>query len=157
MHEIPRSIETDAKLTWLEQFAMTEIETMTELGLCRIANFCGRKKFLRDEVYGARIFGEPYSYYSLPNLPENSTPPYMTTSKTLGFIASVFKRIHSTETLMNLSATIKPFKLIIHDSFRLPTPDDRQFYMENMDYDTFWVTPQLNKIDDSLIGMKPQE
>lgn len=87
------------------------------------------------------------------NVPVNQTP---LTAKYLGIYAAVFKRSYRMGVLID-RGTITPFKLMIHSPYALPTKKDRQFQMVNMDYDTFWVTPQINTIDDSMIAMKPHE
>lgn len=50
-----------------------------------------------------------------------------------------------------------PFILMIHNPYELPTNDTQKYYENLIDYDTFFITPQLNTIDDTMIAMEPKE
>lgn len=143
--------DSQGYVTWQVNFVLPMIEVSTEVGLCRTVNFCGQNNFLRDEAYEERIFGNSHTNYDV-DLPQNETPPYMTTTKNLGAIARFSKL-----SIWHAFEPFTPFQLIIHSPHGLPTRNDQQFHMSKMDYDTFWVTPQLTRIDDTMIGMEPHE
>lgn len=46
---------------------------------------------------------------------------------------------------------------MIHSPFELPSKANQQFHMGGMDYDTFFITPQLSTIDDTMLDMDPYE
>lgn len=54
----------------------------------------------------------------------------------------------------------KPFDgyhLIFHDPFEFPTPESAHYYTRTFRSLTFLISPELVSIDDSLVGMTPDE
>lgn len=127
----------------------------TDQGQCRTINFCNQKKILRFGVNDAGIF-ELKGW--LKRVLKNQTQPFMTTSYELGFDASIlykdYRKINESTLKLLTKST---FILMVHSPFELPTKANQKQYLTDMDYDTFFITPQLNTIDGTMIGMKPYE
>lgn len=141
---------------WLDEFDLPIDVVATELGTCRIVNLCKRNDLLRDKIDGNRTFGDT-SWQLRQKYPENVTQPFMTTSSDLGMnvILTILKKNgYQTEPRPK---GVNPFILMIHNPYELPTNQTQKYFENLMDYDTFFVTPQLNTIDDSMIAMKPKE
>lgn len=137
---------------WLDHFNFPIFVMLTEVGLCRTVNFCFEENFLRDDVDNKRIF-QYYQAYNIDWL-KGQTQPLKTYSPELGVETTIENNDFYTffKTKGNSS-----YKLMIHSAFELPTKRNQIFYVADMDYDTFWVTPQLNTIDDTMISMDPEE
>lgn len=133
---------------WLEQYGLTlsVYEMSLEIGKCKTVNFCDRKHFFQSTVDQNRITEYIERYRKKP---KNETAPYKTTSTELGFRAQILS--------YNMLKAANPFILLVHSPFELPTKDNVKFTMVDMDYDNFFVTPQLENIDDSKINMEPHE
>lgn len=147
--EIGNATHDDRQLgcTSLEDFTFPIFIVPTNLGRwCRIINFDDQKHFLPDVVGGDRIFKYTFTWFD-DNVPANETRPYRTTSAELGVDAVVY---HDNEPKVRGN---NPFLFMIHSPFELPTVETQKFLMVDMDDDRFLVTPQLNKIDDTMIGM----
>lgn len=140
--------DTRMDVVWLQELVIPTFVIPTEVGLCKSVNFCDQNLFLSDEVDKQRTFKYIYAWFD-PDIPENETQPFMTTSLNLGLVVSVFQR--------NLRTLVDPFLLMIHSPFELPTKETQNFYMSGLDHDNFYVSPQLNTIDESMIGMQPHE
>lgn len=154
--EIDTFNDSNLSIDWLGVFDIPANVIPTELGLCRTINFCDQKDYLRDDVDEERIFVDTVAeYYDVVFEPENETRPYMTNSINLGLTITAYYR--DAKGLEARTKAIKPFMLIIHSPFEWPTRHNQRFTLVDMDYDIFWVTPQLNTIDDSMIAMDPQE
>lgn len=141
-------------MDWLRDYELPLIAVPTELGLCRTINFCDEKNYLRDNVEDKRIF-QGVVGIDLEDVtkPENETQPYMTSSVNSGFMAVAFKKGEK----IRAQSPLSPIQLSIHSPFEWPTKRNSWFTLVDMDYDTFWVTPQLDTIDDTMIAMEPQE
>lgn len=153
--EIGNQTYADSKIVhvWLEVFMFPIFVVSTELGMCRTLNFCDQNKFLQSEVDERRVFKYFFSNFD-DRVPENQTRPYTTTSPERGMNVVVF---HGHLGIASKNKVNNPFILMIHSPFELPTKKDQQYYMSDMDHDTFFVTPHLTKIDDTMIGMEPHE
>lgn len=151
--ETSKPVEIEAR--WLTEFSLHKILLTTELGVCKTANFCDQENFLHDEVDKDRIFQNLTTDFFIWELrePKNKTKPYMTTAESLGLRTTAFHNPYLFEDKNN----VDPFLMIIHSPFELLTENDQQFVVGGLDQDTFFITPQLNTIDESLFGMKPQE
>lgn len=96
------------------------------------------------------LFDDDYLY----DMPENETQPLSTTSVNLGFTTAVVYDLSKTVPELK---PINPLLLMIHSPFEVQTKENQKFFVVEMDYDTFFVTPQLTTIDDSMFGMRPHE
>lgn len=129
-------------LVWLEEHNLPIVTKRTDFGLCRIMNFCDRDSFFQDTVDKKGVLDpgvEP------PTEGEflNESQPYKTTSPELGVEAMISSK--------------NQFVLMIHSPFELPSKDNQMFHLPDKGHYTFFVTPQLNTIDDTMIKIKPQE
>lgn len=141
--------------SWMEIFTLPTFLISTEFGICKSVNFCDRKMFFSSEVDEKQISEySPSKYPQYTKTPENQTQPYKTTSLEFGFFARVLhrKNLNQLEKIFT-----NPILLMIHSPFELPTKKSRQFTMVDMNFDNFIVTPQVEKIDDSMINMEPHE
>lgn len=120
-------------------------------GQCRTVNFCEKKKFFESEVDDKRFY-ESHSW--VVRTPENETQPFVTTSPERGLDASILYFDYRNDMRPKDKSS---FILMIHSPLELPTESNQKFHLNDLDYDTFFVTPQLNTIDDTMIAMKPQE
>lgn len=137
----------------MEDLSIQILIIPTELGLCRTVNFCDKENFLRSKVDEGR--GVKYIFSIEDDIvPENQTQPYMTTSPELGVDVAIFHGDLKKSLRARGNSSIL---LMIHSPFELPTKGNQKFYMTGMEYDTFFVTPQLYSIDDTMIGMEPHE
>lgn len=152
---------------WGKAFFISATVMQTELGLCRTVNFAEPADFLHEEVDGKRIFQGIYDWNkelfpetgsigSFSFEPENETQPYMTTSVNLGFKTTMFYDKNKKRN-QNRTMGINPGLLMIHSPFEFPKKGNQKFTISGLNKDTFWVTPQITKIDDSMIGMEPHE
>lgn len=132
----------------------------TEYGKCRVANFLDPKAFFHSKADEKQFFeyveldddtDEDLKYNG--SFPENQTTPYKTSSFELGFDITVYNGRYDKAFVDQDS---KPFILMIHSPFGLPTKDSQRFYFADMSHDAIFITPQLNTIDDTMIGMKPK-
>lgn len=152
--EIDNATYRDSSLNsfWFSNLHVPVFVMLLELGMCRTVNFCYEENFFEDQVDQRRIF----QYYQVPQsfLQQNLTQPIKTPSPELGIDSTIenndFYRFFRTRG--NSSYT-----LMIHSPFELPTKRNQKFVIADMDFDTFFVTPQLNTVDDSMIGMDLQE
>lgn len=126
---------------------------ITELGWCRTINFCEQKSFLQADVEENRLFPSIEAEYD-PYVPENYTPPFMTTLASQGMNVRIFRE---NEEMAPSLRNANTYLLMIHSPFEVPTRTNRRFQMVDMDYNSFYITPQLNKIDETMIGMEPKE
>lgn len=95
---------------------------------------------------------EEWKFYG--HFPENETTPYNTSQLELGFettVSSGYNKKDSNQT------DGEPFILMIHSPFEMPTKENYKFFFADASYDTFYVTPQLNTIDGTLIEMDPKK
>lgn len=127
---------------------------LTEFGRCKTINFSPQNNLLKDEVDGNRIYKDSLTLLEGRYSTKNLTQPYKTTSPELG-ITVVINHIDYKYT--EVYEILNTFRLIIHSPFELPTKANQQFYITDLDDLAFWVTPQLNTIDDSMVNMKPHE
>lgn len=144
--------ESTLDAVWLGNSYFPIFVMLTELGLCRVVNFGLEEHFFHDQVDSKRI----YKHYEIRDNEwlQNRTLPLKTPSLELGIDVYIENDDFYTfyKTRGNSS-----YQLIIHSPFELPTKENQKFIVADMDYDTFWITPQLNTIEDSMIGMQPQE
>lgn len=154
MCETGSSSYSDSTLAvvWLEHYQLPIFVMLTDFGMCRTINFCFEENFLQDDVDNKRIF----QFYQADNIGwlKNQTQPLMTPSPELGVDAIIENKDFYTffKTRGNSS-----YELMIHSPFELTSKQNQKFQIADMDYVTFWVTPQLNTIDDTMIGMDPKE
>lgn len=143
--------------TWQKLFVPKARVIPTELGLCRTTNFCDQKEFLQHE---GRFSMELKLYSGIERvgakIPEkmviNKTQPFTTNSVNLGFTATA-----NNDDMYDGKKMVDPFLLMIHSPFELPTEESQKFVISGFDFITFYVTPQLKTIDDTMIGMEPNE
>lgn len=137
-----------------DTFEVTPVFSVTnKLGFWRILNFCLPSEFLNEEVdieSHYKIFKEEFGY--IKN--EIRAQPYKTTSPDLGFQVSIN---HGSLMALPTLRIENPFVIMIHSPFELPGEETQKFFLVELDYDVFVVTPQLNKIDDTMIDMEPEE
>lgn len=139
---------------WIRDFRIQAWVVATEIGLCRTVNFCDLNNYLVDDLADDRLFKFSYASYNLEYVPENQTQPYMTNSLKSGFQVMAYYGHNEIE---QKGTFIKPFVLMIHSPFEWPTRENQQFLMAGHDFNRFSITPQLNKIDDTMSGMEPHE
>lgn len=147
--------DSKIEVAWLQRFEFPFDLVETELGLCRIVNFCKRNDLLRGEIDGNRTFTYVPAMFDDAHL-ENQTQPSMTASLELGFDAKIYA-LENRRLINRQHKNRSPFILIIHSPYELPSSENQKFNAVLMDYDTFFVTPQLTTIDDTMIAMKPHE
>lgn len=141
---------------FLEEFTFLKFSVPTELGKCRMLNFCDRNKFLRDEANDGRVLGIGIVHQSNKLVADNQ--PYTTTSLELGADLKIYSLDYEEDDDENLTPRSNdPFILMIHSPFEMPTRENQKFLIVDMDHETFFVTPQLNRIDDTMIDMEPHE
>lgn len=86
-------------------------------------------------------------------LVDDQLKPFKTTNKDLG-INGILLRPHVYQRdAPNVSDT---FYFMFHSYAELPVENSQLFIMTSTDRISFLVTPQLKKIDESLIGMNPK-
>lgn len=142
---------SEIEFAWLDRFKFPTFLVSTELGQCMIINFCDQKNFLRSGADEDGLF----EYSPTPrddNVPENQTRPYSTISIELGINAAISRFFEASEIESPLALI-----LMIHSPFELPTQETQKFYLSHIDFDTFFVSPLIDRIDDSMISMEPQK
>lgn len=162
MCEIGTSNETETIMVFDRDAILPAVVVLTEMGLCRIFNLCAQENLLRNEADGARIFKGIYEHYygEFNELPEryiNDTPPYKAKSENIEVRVKVEYSEEKVESERQDSLFVDIFLLVIHSPFELPIKASQQFYMSGDDYDNFFVTPQLDTIDDTMTEMDPLE
>lgn len=142
----------------MDNFELPNLVSRTELGICRTTNFCELESFKR--LLSAYFLSIPPDSIQ----PENQTQPYMTTAVAFGFDVMILPiSLEQNGTGVggfNYSAlknNTNPFILMIHSPYELPTKKTQTFYVSAVENDIYFITPQLEKIDDSMIGMDPHE
>lgn len=139
---------------WLQEFYRPAIIVPTEFGLCRIVNFAEPENFLQSEVDERRIFQEVYNFYDDIDPVDNGKQPLMTTSMNLGFSTML---VNNEQIGDFKKPDIDSFLLMIHSPYELPTNENQKFIISDLDRYMFDVTPQLNRIDNSMIAMEAKE
>lgn len=82
----------------------------------------------------------------------------MTTSLELGIDTNFYNSDHEFDDEGKLKTQPNdPLLLMIHSPYELPTLETQTFLVVDLEHDTFFVTPQLNKIDDTMMTMEPLE
>lgn len=138
-------------MLWLDKYELPNFISRTELGTCRTTNFCELESF--ESLLSNNVLSD-----GIP--PENQTQPYMTNAVIFGFDIMILPIAHQSgdgPKYTALKNSPNPYILIIHSPYEMPTKKTQQFYVSDIEYDIFFVTPQLNKIDDSMIGMEPHK
>lgn len=131
---------------WQQDLLFHIFKAPTEFPRCRTANFCEPKNFLKDGVDADRLF----KLIESTEESENLAQPYMTLSAKVGVDSKVY---HNS----NKKADIYRYELIFHSPYELPTKRNQKFFLPNFDNALFYVTPQFNTIDDTMIAMDPHE
>lgn len=161
MDENLTTADVNVKVKWLESFDSPVFLTATELGKCRTVNFCDPKLFFEPMVDDEQFFeyidfddetDEEWKFYG--TFPENQTTPYSTSQLELGFETTVYSGFNNKESNKKGGNS---FILMIHSPFEPPTKETNKFFFGVASYDTFFVTPQLTTIDDTMIGMEPKK
>lgn len=124
------------------------------MGKCKTVNFCDSKNYLHDDVDDEKVLKLHFINFEHYEMTENETLPYKTTSLDLGIFVTVFYEDLDTKAIQQRKNS---FVLIVHSPLELPSKSNQLFHMGGLDYDTFFVTPHLNTIDDTMIGMTPEE
>lgn len=128
--------------------------TPTMIGFCKTFNILKAKDFFNDKsvssIWAKRSKGQITNPLSkMKNLSQYSKKPIplTTASKQLGLeIIISFWANHTGS-----------FPIMIHSPHELPNENSQKFVLSYGDVVDFLITPQLKQIDDSLIGMKPEE
>lgn len=97
-----------------------------------------------------------YAVREFKSDPFNGSTPYRTTHKDLGVDGILYGY-----NLRNISdgpePSNKPYRLIIHKSHEIPSETSPQFLFQDGEKFSILVTPEMTMIDESLVGMKPEE
>lgn len=145
--------DTEIRHLWQDYFVLPVHFFPTELGKCMTLNFHDREKFYSDEVSHDRQGWTTREHADREIKPENQAAPYMTTSAEFGFDAVMYIETG----IYAMYEKLSPFNLVIHSPFEMPTKANQRFLMAEKDYNTFFVTPQLSTIDESMTAMEPQK
>lgn len=86
-------------------------------------------------------------------LVDDQLRPFKTTSKDLGINGALYRPYQFQRDAPKVNDT---FYFMFHDYTELPIESSRQFILTATDGVSFLVTPQLKKIDESLVGMNPK-
>lgn len=144
---------------WLDTYFMRNVKVPTEIGLCKTFNFCKRHNFVQERVDEGRVFvndtdNESEKFVNDPEDFFNETQPYKTSSRELGFDVTIY---HADDEDEPDTLDHRSYILMIHSPFELPTKENHKFYLNDRDKFMFYVTPQLETVDDTMIDMDPHE
>lgn len=100
-------------------------------------------------------------------MPLNKTYPWKTSDKTFGFRARLSrKQVNLLELLQPIppdrffnhpKLLIDGARLMFHDVNEIPFKTNQVYYAPFMNTTDFIVTPDMDQIDDSLMGFTPEE
>lgn len=143
---------------WLEKFNFNISYTLTKYGFCRTFNMLDNEEMFHDDSTAESFTAQEYQEIRFrkkkyQQLVDDQLKPLKTTNKDLGINGVLFRPHQFQRDAPNVSDT---FYFMFHSYAELPVASSRQFILTSTDRTSFLVTPQLKKIDESLIGMNPK-
>lgn len=157
----PGEPDTTFEVKWLNKFTVSGTETISDSEHCRTVNMAPLHELFQPAAAIERFvfhleapFTSPrMGFMSLEKL-YNKTKPYATTSATLGFDGLIYSGAWYHQ---HLRPGVEPYRIAFHSPYEMPSSKDHQFFVLELDYASFLIIPQLKKIDETMLGMKPSE